>query len=557
MDKPLSGIPRLSRLPVSTSRSTGSSRAPREQERPGQVAALTVTKRVGGTSNASGPPVPRPLLGSSSRTNETPERERTQDSKSPMGAPLTDQHTNQVEAQDLQGSDVPVKNSIADERESSMSVGTVMHPEDDRGDVAAGTQSAAVRKSCPSLAERTIQTISQIPSSPSPGRRKSSFYEIQSPKRPSPTANQDTRSGSALSRSRAGNPPLNIESPTPKASGRGDSVNGPRGTSLSYRQPMRLQPGSRQQSRVAVGNPIPGKPSSPGMPSKNLRYPLAGGVTNGEAPRDIEKTVSPGNASAGSILSRSPQRLLKQAKTRQLKQVPPSTKNIGSIDELSNGQEKTMRQNIPSRSTGQGSAAASPGGGQKSSAALRESIAKAKAARKQATMKPMPEDDKTALAPLAAVPDVVNPGASLDDVDSGHDMLVGKALSERIETARTSGHLDISAMNVPQIPGEVLNMYKPEAVKTSKVAWYEMVGLTRCSAADNELEVIDSRLFPVVDAQADGDDEDEALFVALESLDLHRNLLRTIPAGLGYLEGLTTLNLVRDTLPVSIDNRDD
>ena len=71
------------------------------------------------------------------------------------------------------------------------------------------------RRPRPSLSDRTIETLSQIPPSPSPRRRKSSFFTTESPYQPS------SRPTTSLSRSRPNTshgqyPPLPSGFPTPR-----------------------------------------------------------------------------------------------------------------------------------------------------------------------------------------------------------------------------------------------------------------------------------------------------------------------------------------------------
>lgn len=121
-----------------------------------------------------------------------------------------------------------------------------------------------------------------------------------------------------------------------------------------------------------------------------------------------------------------------------------------------------------------------------------------------------------------------------------------KVLQTRVATARTSGRLNIAAMGLKEIPAEVLNMYSLESIGTHDGSWAESIDLTRFVAADNELEMIDEALFPDIDPE-DIPDEDDApisIFGGLETLDLHGNMLISLPTGLKRLGLLTALNLV-------------
>jgi hypothetical protein len=126
------------------------------------------------------------------------------------------------------------------------------------------------------------------------------------------------------------------------------------------------------------------------------------------------------------------------------------------------------------------------------------------------------------------------------------DKSQAKVLKGRLETARTSGRLNIAAMGLKEIPAEVLNMYNLESIGQSGSAWAESVDLTRFVAADNELEMISDSVFPDVDPQelAEQEDSQGNIFAGLETLDLHGNILVNLPMGLRRLSLLTSLNLV-------------
>lgn len=126
------------------------------------------------------------------------------------------------------------------------------------------------------------------------------------------------------------------------------------------------------------------------------------------------------------------------------------------------------------------------------------------------------------------------------------DKSQAKVLRSRLETARTSGRLNVAAMGLKEIPAEVFDMYNIESIGQSGSAWAESVDLTRFVAADNELEMISDSVFPDVDPQEYADDEDSQgnIFAGLETLDLHGNILIALPMGLRRLSLLTSLNLV-------------
>ena len=124
-----------------------------------------------------------------------------------------------------------------------------------------------------------------------------------------------------------------------------------------------------------------------------------------------------------------------------------------------------------------------------------------------------------------------------------------KVIQSRVQAARTSGRLNIAAMSLREIPTEVLNMYDLESIGKHDGSWAESVDLTRFVAADNELEMIEDAIFPDQDPEELANDEDGrgSIFGGLETLDLHGNMLISLPMGLRRLQLLTSLNLVRFT----------
>jgi hypothetical protein len=118
---------------------------------------------------------------------------------------------------------------------------------------------------------------------------------------------------------------------------------------------------------------------------------------------------------------------------------------------------------------------------------------------------------------------------------------------KRVDAARSDGRLNISAMQLKDIPEEVLKMYDYNYNKDNDVPWNEVMDLTKFIAADNEIETIPDAVFPDVDSNDYDEDSDDAVtpkFGGLEILDLHGNNLFDVPMGLRRLGCLTSLNLV-------------
>lgn len=192
----------------------------------------------------------------------------------------------------------------------------------------------------------------------------------------------------------------------------------------------------------------------------------------------------------------------------------------------------------------------------KSSAALREQIAKARAARRAATQQvssPVaPEADASEIS-VVPTDNTFDFGLSQDPFgQKKDDKSQSKAIVARVSAARTTGRLNIAAMGLREIPPQVLNMYDLESMGKSDGSWAESVDLTRFVAADNEIEMIEESIFPDKEPDEFDDTKDEKgnIFAGLETLDLHGNMLICLPMGLRRLHQLTSLNLVRDVSPI-------
>lgn len=123
-------------------------------------------------------------------------------------------------------------------------------------------------------------------------------------------------------------------------------------------------------------------------------------------------------------------------------------------------------------------------------------------------------------------------------------------LAQRFSAGRSSGRLNIAALNLKEIPKDILTMYDLSSMDANGGSWAESVDLTRFVAADNEIEVLSDELFPDRDPESYAMDEEDtqgSIFGGLENLDLHGNMLATIPMGFRRLAHLTSLNLVSDT----------
>lgn len=182
----------------------------------------------------------------------------------------------------------------------------------------------------------------------------------------------------------------------------------------------------------------------------------------------------------------------------------------------------------------------------KSSSTLRDTIAKAKAARKAMAAT---EKTETPQKPVSQAPIPESWGAA-DDEDPFNQLPKepgSLVMRKRVQTARATGQLNIAAFALTEIPKEVLTMYDYDADNAN---WFENVDLTKFIAADNELEQISDEVFPDINPEDfDPDSDDRGLqFGGLETLDLHGNILKSLPKGLRRMQNLRFLNLSNNSL---------
>ena len=130
-----------------------------------------------------------------------------------------------------------------------------------------------------------------------------------------------------------------------------------------------------------------------------------------------------------------------------------------------------------------------------SSSALREQIAKAKEAARRAQVARFGNGTPPRVVPAVTENEFgIEPDpAEIAEFDFGLDDPFNQRpggskslLRKRVDAARMDGRLNIAAMGLAEIPGEVLAMYKYDESDGS-VAWGEVVDLVTIIAADNEL----------------------------------------------------------------------
>lgn len=425
----------------------------------------------------------------------------------------------------------------------------------------------------PSLSERTMETLAQLPSSPALSKKSSSFFDPDGTKRPrSRAGSSNSRPGSSYTSDGSMRPPSQgrISRPGSSSSGHDDcGLPNFRASTNSFRTPLDTIHGtpSRRTSGIASLR-TPNLKATPRLgagqfSASTMSQPPNSGVATPSKPGS--KTVS-----ARPLKPRtSVQGLFKKPSIANLEKsaapVAPRTPAKPAARTPS-GVKPTRPGNTQppiSTSSGDDGSETKEAPHLKASIALREQIAKAKAAKRAAAARQATEELTIDVEPAAEPSESpvrrrLPPKSPIvpqdDSFDFGLDPFntkrsedsAKKILQQRLGDARSSGRLNIAALGFKSIPPEVLKMYDSESMGTYDGSWAETVDLTRFVAADNELESIDDSIFPDVPLEQLAEDEDSAgnIFGGLENLDLHGNLLIAVPMGLRQLPQLTTLNLV-------------
>ncbi|KAK0668453.1 hypothetical protein QBC41DRAFT_252029, partial [Cercophora samala] len=438
---------------------------------------------------------------------------------------------------------------------------TVEYVGDDIG-LESPPDSAGLR---PSLAERTMETLSRLPSSPSvKGKAAASFFDVtsgsgQSPSRPASSHQSEGSSGQSRVGSRPGS---RVDLDSPVSSTFGSRIATYQTTVSTVESiPLRGRRSIQSFQLHSVKTPAKGvrtsvqeirSPSTIAFPRTRTPSPEK------QAPDAAMSRFGANTVATGLKKRQSVNGLFKKPSTPALRKKPSTetTRKASSASQMSSAASNEGTHpsggSVVSGSTALtvDSGDSTPGQTyRKASSALREQIAKAKAAKRAVASQ---QSSSELGASVPEEPPLVPTDNSFDfglhrDPFNQHrdDKSQEKVLRSRLETARTSGRLNIAAMGLREIPADVLNMYNLELVGQSGGAWAESVDLTRFVAADNELEMIAESVFPDVDPQEFADDEDSQgnIFLGLETLDLHGNMLITLPMGLRRLSLLTSLNL--------------
>ncbi|UKZ87106.1 uncharacterized protein TrAFT101_002914 [Trichoderma asperellum] len=395
----------------------------------------------------------------------------------------------------------------------------------------------------PSLSDRTIETLSQLPSSPALRKGSSSFFDSGRPmSRAESSASRP--SSSYTSGGSAGHPSR------PGSSGGVDDsgFSNPRMSSANlFKRPLSVIHSTPDRAQGAASNG-----------AQRLRP-----ASRASGPASKPTSSMPEfRSSTPDKLGKTPTKTVQRPASKPLK---PKTSAHGLAkkaalsagDNSGSGASSWDGTIAPPAPATKEAAVESNQAAQKSSGALRDQIAKAKAARRAAMKQTQDQDQAPSAAStandIAAIPSNsgFNYDAAFDDpfnLNKGQDT-GEKVLKQRIGAARTSGKLNIAALGLKEIPSDVMKMYDLESIGAGG-SWAESVELTRLIAADNELETLDDAMFPDRSFEELENDEEGRgnMFGGLETVDLHGNQLLAIPMGFRRFTQLTTLNLSSNRL---------
>ncbi|KAF7548974.1 hypothetical protein G7Z17_g6700 [Cylindrodendrum hubeiense] len=416
----------------------------------------------------------------------------------------------------------------------------------------------------PSLSERTMETLAQIPSSPAVSKKSSAFFDHGRPQ--SRTDGRRSRADSTSSRPGSSyTSDGSARLPSRSGSRPGSSAGPPemgfssfRASANSYKPPLTTISGTPQSQRRTSGvhssfqsvqtpkGRVPG--SRPGLGSASKLSSLP----DGRSPSPVKNAMMPPPKAGSKTMAVRPLKtrasvngLFKKPSLPALDRAAAQSKPPGQAS--GNSSNTSWDGTIPP-SAPDSAEPTTPSSGRKASSTLRDHIAKAKAAKRAQLRQASEAQEQPLRSPIIPSDDGFDFGVNQADPFGQRrgESPRKKVLQNRVAAGRTSGRLNIAALELKEIPVEVMKMYDLESIGTFDGSWAESVDLTRFIAADNELEELDEFIFP--DTSPDSFDEAQAsqgnIFGGLETLDMHGNLLTNMPLGLRRLTCLTSLNLV-------------
>ncbi|KAF1932622.1 L domain-like protein [Didymella exigua CBS 183.55] len=410
-------------------------------------------------------------------------------------------------------------------------------------------------QSRPSLSERTMESLAQLPSSPANGkgnRRRSSFFNqdnsMPPPLRPaSATSNTSNASRPSTSDGTSKRLPTTPSKASARSSRMSMTLPGKRTVSAAAATPT----GTPSRSISSISRPTTAIKKPALVPTQNIqtpskRAPLS--ESKGIASRtptaraSVAGTLGHAISPPGPVNATSPPPPLQTSPAGSARKAPSSSLALRN----SIAQAKAARkQGVGDPPDG------TPSKAESSSNALREQIAKAREAAKRTKAGPTRADTPPKDAIIPDPREIAGFDFGLGDPFNQNATGGQSVLRKRVDGARTTGRLNIAGMQLTEMPDEVLGMYDPN---DTTVAWGEIMDVATIVAADNELETLPDSMFPDVDLNDVDDDDAGPQFGGIQSLDLHGNLLRELPVGLRRLAELTKLNLSRNRLPMEVFN---
>lgn len=518
-----SALPRPSRLPLPRATTTRTTSPERSDSRLGQsVSSSTVTSPVKSqTFNGSlrgRPAAASSFLPTPSRPGlqgHSPTKVQTEHRPPLATINRTQAHTGTIRQRDIKPIPavvVKVERDFLEEQENNVSQNDDSSILEDTVIVSSSDNSSplqakvAKRPPRPSLSDRTIQSLAQVPPTPGSNRRRSAFFN---PYSPMTTPARPTSAMSTISKLSYGSV---RQSAAPKPT--------PSSLSRNARGPVGYTPRRSISTGVVPGSALSaGTTKRPNPLATSINRPASAAPTltrsallrqQATASRIAANTSRPASAMSKSVYG---------PPAKKIEVRPPSqlSQSVSGARGSSSNLLKTTNTFKPG-----------------ASATLRSQIANARATvRKQQS---------------------VGSGTDTPDFDQYTDPFNQKTaeqdgdplLERRLDTARRDGRLNIAAMGLKTIPDEVLTMYDEQAMQRSSLAWNETVDLNYLNAADNEIVEIPDVAFPDMSMEelAQSSESTSNQFGGLATLDLHGNMLKHIPMGIRRLERLTTLNLV-------------
>ncbi|EEY23491.1 leucine-rich repeat-containing protein [Verticillium alfalfae VaMs.102] len=570
-----SAIPRMSRLP--TPRSTSSSNlrpaaskenlnpVPKQRLRPAASRdqlprassissnrvepreALATTPRPRRDISAARPraTVSRPSLAASTTPTHSPSQ--TPSSHTPTGDPPADpDHFLFKKPTALTRRPSEARMSTPSDVTNQSPVDSDPSVNDSTDGMSFGTIRPRSSKPRPSLSERTMETLAQLPSSPAMSKKSTSFFDPDGTRRSRSRAGSNgSRPGSSYTSDGSMRPPSQAKSRPGSSSGPDDgSVSSFRASTNTFRQPLTtIEARPTNFAASTIGHSFD-RGSSPTKSTGIAAPPKIGAKTIAARPLKQRQSING--------LFKKPS-LPAMDRTAAAQPAPPKFTPKPASKTISTPSRLTKPPRTIAKPGAIGAASEAIGkpdmeASRKSSTALREQIAQAKAA-KRAAAKKAPDLD---LVPdsLAVTDDpksfplkspIVPADNSFDfGIAVTHDPFntqrtqsaKNKIVQQRLGDARNSGRLNIAAMGLSVMPVEVLKM-QLRLLTSLNLVISQLTSL-------RDLKLANNLLYGPLDPSVSN-------LQNLEIFDIHGNNVSTLPTNFGNLERLRILNLAENS----------